>query len=173
MACLDRDGDCWNTSVFGLGFGLLLVRVAQKVKSANLVFLGQEPNGSIGALCRMSMFLPAMDNARSQHDKHVLFINTSREYEDGMNQNRLRDCDIDKIIKTYKAFKAIDKYAFPASLAEIQGNEFNLNIPRYVDTFEPEPEVDIPATRREITALEKELVQVQKEMDKYLKELGL
>jgi type I restriction enzyme M protein len=111
--------------------------------------------------------------ARSHRDKHVLFIDASREYEDGKNQNRLRDQDLAKILKTFDDFKQTDKYAYPATLEEIQENEFNLNIPRYVDTFEPEPEVDIAATRHEIQDLEKELAQVQKEMDKYLKDLGL
>jgi len=113
------------------------------------------------------------NKARSNRDKHVLFIDASREYEDGKNQNRLRDQDLVKILQSFDDFKQMDKYAYPVTLDEIQENEFNLNIPRYVDTFEPEPEVDIAATRHEIADLEKELAQVQKEMDKYLKELGL
>lgn len=113
------------------------------------------------------------NQARSQRDKHILFIDASREFEDGKNQNRLRPQDIDKIVATYDAFKQVDKYAYPAMLDEIKENEFNLNIPRYVDTFEPEPEVDIPAVQKEIATLEDELAAVQKELAGHLKELGL
>lgn len=113
------------------------------------------------------------DKARSQRDKHILFIDASRDYEDGKNQNRLRDEDIARIVATFDAFKAVDKYAYPATLAEVEENEFNLNIPRYVDTFEPEPEVDIPAVRKEIATLEGELAAVEKELNGYLKELGM
>ncbi len=113
------------------------------------------------------------DKSHSERDKHVLFIDASREFESGKNQNRLREEDISRIAKTFEAFKAVDKYAHPATIEEIRENEFNLNIPRYVDTFEPEPEVDIPKVRKEIAKLEKELAAVQKELDGYLKELGL
>jgi len=111
--------------------------------------------------------------ARAHRDKHILFIDASREYEDGKNQNRLRDQDIEKIVATFNTFKQVDKYAYAATLAEIEENEFNLNIPRYVDTFEPEPEVDIPTVRKEIETLEGELAAVEKELNGYLKELGL
>jgi type I restriction enzyme M protein len=67
----------------------------------------------------------------------------------------------------------VDKYAHPASFAEIEENEFNLNIPRYVDTFEPEPEIDIAQLQKEIEQIEKELAETQKKMAGYLKELGL
>lgn len=105
-------------------------------------------------------------------NKDVLFIDASREFESGTNQNILREEDIAKIVKTYKEFKTIDKYAYRATFDEIKENEFNLNIPRYVDTFEEEEEIDIPATQKEIESLEKELAAVQKEMNGYLKELG-
>jgi type I restriction enzyme M protein len=113
------------------------------------------------------------DKARSHRDKHILFIDASREYEDGKNQNRLRPQDIAKIVTTYETFKHVDKYAYTATLDEIKENDFNLNIPRYVDTFEPEPEVDIPAVQKEIATLESELAAVDKELNGYLKELGL
>ncbi len=110
---------------------------------------------------------------KSRRKKDVLFIDASREFEDGKNQNRLRQQDIDKVYETYKKRKAIDKYSYIASIEEIKENDYNLNIPRYVDTFEEEEEVDIPAVKKEIAGLEKELATVQKEMDEYLKELGL
>ncbi|MBZ0169296.1 XRE family transcriptional regulator [Candidatus Methylomirabilis lanthanidiphila] len=111
--------------------------------------------------------------ARAHRDKHVLFIDASREYQDDKNQSRLRPQDIDKIVEVFGAFKAVDKYAYPATLEEVQENDFNLNIPRYVDTFEPEPDVDIPAVQKEIADLEAELVTVETALAGYLKELGL
>jgi len=103
----------------------------------------------------------------------VLFIDASREFEKGKKQNRLRDKDIDKIVSTYNEYKTVDKYSYRATLDEIRENDFNLNIPRYVDTFEEEEEVDIPATQRKIEELEKELAEVRERMIGYLKELGL
>ena len=102
----------------------------------------------------------------------TLFVDASREFEDGKNQNKLRAQDIDKIISTVRVFKTVEKYAYRATLAEIRENDFNLNIPRYVDTFEQETEVDVIAVQREIDDLEKELAEVRKEMTRHLAELG-
>jgi type I restriction enzyme M protein len=102
----------------------------------------------------------------------VLFIDASREYEDMKKQNRLREQDIEKTVKTYKAYKSVDKYAYRATFDEIKEAEFNLNIPRYVDTFEAEKEIDIEAVQKEIEELETELVSTRTEMKKYLAELG-
>jgi type I restriction enzyme M protein len=103
----------------------------------------------------------------------VLFIDASREFQKGKKQNKLRDEDIDKIHNTYKDYKTIDKYSYRATFDEIRENDFNLNIPRYVDTFEEEEEIDISATQRKIEKLEGELSEVREKMTGYLKELGL
>ena len=103
----------------------------------------------------------------------VLFIDASREFEDGKNQNRLSDAHLDKIVATYEAFHPVDKYAYRATAQEIADNDYNLNIPRYVDTFEEEAEIDLAAVKKDIARLEGELVTVRKKMDGYLKELGL
>ena len=117
--------------------------------------------------------LMIFDKARKMNGKgKVLFIDASREFEQGTNQNRLREQDIEKIVDTYRKKKTIEKYSYLASYAEIEENEFNLNIPRYVDTFEPEPEIDIAAVQKEIEEIEGELATVRKKMDGYLKELG-
>ena len=110
----------------------------------------------------------------------MLFIDASREYENGKNQNRLRDEDIEHIVSTYRRFKAgelkegvaEDKYAYVATPKEIADNDYNLNIPRYVDTYEEEEEIDIVAVQSEIDSLEVELTKVQAKMKEYLKELG-
>ena len=109
---------------------------------------------------------------KGKNTKDVLFIDTSREYLDDKNQNRLRDQDIEKIVKTYQRFETDPKYAYRATFDEIKENDFNLNIPRYVDTFEEEEEVDILAVQKEIEQLEAELASTRQEMVVYLKELG-
>jgi type I restriction enzyme M protein len=104
----------------------------------------------------------------------VLFIDASREYQQDKNQNRIREeVEVAKIVETYRNRAAIDKYSYVAGRDEIAENDYNLNIPRYVDTFEEEEEVDIPAVQKRIDALEEELEQVRSEMAKCLKELGL
>jgi type I restriction enzyme M protein len=114
-------------------------------------------------------------------NKNVLFIDASQHYEAGKNQNKLRKEDIDRIVDTYRKFSegkltpgiVEEKYSYVATPEELAENEYNLNIPRYVDTFEEEQEVDIKAVQGEIYQLEKELARVQIEMAKYLKELGI
>lgn len=105
-------------------------------------------------------------------DKNVLFIDASREFKSGKNQNQLTDDNIQKIIDTYKARENVDKYAYLASFDEIKDNDFNLNIPRYVDTFEEEAEIDLVAVRTERIQLKNELQTLEGEMESYLKELG-
>jgi type I restriction enzyme M protein len=110
---------------------------------------------------------------RGKQTSDVLFIDASHEYEQDKNQNRLREHDIEKIVQTFKDFQAVEKYAYRATLAEIQENDFNLNIPRYVDTFEDEEEVDIRAIEEDITDLEARLSVVRAEMKNHLLELGI
>jgi type I restriction enzyme M protein len=116
---------------------------------------------------------------KDKKDKNVLFIDASQHYESGKNQNKLRETDIEKIVTTYRSFHdgklepgvLEDKYSYVASFEEIEENDFNLNIPRYVDTFEEEEPVDIQAVQTEIDRLENELKTVQGQMEIYLKEL--
>lgn len=118
---------------------------------------------------------------KAKISENVLFIDASKHYESAKNQNKLRESDIEHIVNTYRDFAAgklqpgvvEDKYSYVATPEEIQENDFNLNIPRYVDTFEEEPEVDIAAVQKEIEKLEDELKTVQAEMDKYLKQLNV
>lgn len=116
---------------------------------------------------------------QTNQTKNVLFIDASKHYKSGTNQNVLQDKDIEKVVKTYEDFidgklergVVEDKYSYVATFEEIKENDFNLNIPRYVDTFEEEEPVDMKAVRVEIAAIESELVEVQKEMQKYLEKL--
>lgn len=109
---------------------------------------------------------------KTKTTEEVLFIDASSEFLNEKNQNRLSDDNIAKIIDTYKAWKTTDKYSHIASKEEIVENDYNLNIPRYVDTFEEEEPVDITATQQEIINLKKELATVENQMAGYLKELG-
>lgn len=103
----------------------------------------------------------------------VLFIDASRDYQSSKNQNALLDAHMGKILATFKARENVGKYAHVASIGEIAENDFNLNIPRYVDTFEEEQEIDVAAVEKEIEQLEAELAEVRAKMKVYLKELGV
>ncbi len=105
----------------------------------------------------------------------ILFIDASGEgnYEKIKNQNILRNEDIEKIVATYERYETIDKYSYQATKKEVEENDYNLNIPRYVDTFEEEEMVDIEQVQKNIANIEKELEEVQVKMGEYLKELGL
>ena len=105
-------------------------------------------------------------------DEKVLFIDASRDYVEGTNQNRLNDENIQKILTAFRARETLEKYAYLADRGEIEANDFNLNIPRYVDTFEEEEEIDLMAARREREALKAEIAELERKMDAYLKELG-
>jgi len=109
---------------------------------------------------------------RHRGDDTVVFIDASREFEAGTPQNRLRMQDVEGIVATYRAREFVDKYAYVADFAEIQENDFNLNIPRYVDTFEPEPDVEMEAVAAEIVKLDIQLSEVRQSMREYLDELG-
>lgn len=103
----------------------------------------------------------------------ILFIDASNDFEKVKTQNILREEHIDKIIDTYRGREVIEKYSYCASLKEISENDYNLNIPRYVDTFEEEEEIDINAVMKEIKTLELQRATLDKEIDVYFKELGL
>ena len=109
----------------------------------------------------------------NENRKDVLFIDASKEYVSGKKQNTLSEEHINKIVDTYKNRREIEKYSHIATFDEIKENDFNLNIPRYVDTFEEEEEVDLAKVKMEIVDLENELQKVQSQMTEYLKELGV
>ncbi|NEX76752.1 type I restriction-modification system subunit M [Aeromonas rivipollensis] len=105
-------------------------------------------------------------------DDNVLFIDASRDFKAGKNQNLLSVDNIAKIVATYRNGGNVDKYAYLASLQEIKDNDYNLNIPRYVDTFEEEAEIDLLAVRAERELLKTQLAELEIKMANYLKELG-
>ncbi|MHA3098325.1 type I restriction-modification system subunit M [Acinetobacter brisouii] len=109
---------------------------------------------------------------KQKSDRSVLFIDASRECKAGKNQNLLTEDNIAKLVETYRTRANVDKYAYLATLQEIQENDYNLNIPRYVDTFEEEEEIDLMAVRAEREQLKLQLTELEQQMSLYLKELG-
>ncbi|MBU3014633.1 type I restriction-modification system subunit M [Poseidonibacter lekithochrous] len=110
---------------------------------------------------------------KQRDNTDILFIDASSDFNKDKNQNNIDDEHINKILETYKNKTVIEKYSHLATLDEIKENDYNLNIPRYVDTFEEEAEVDIESTKQNIKNIENELVDIKSKMSGYLNELGL
>ena len=108
-----------------------------------------------------------------KEDDNILFIDASKEVEKVKTQNKLRKEHIDKIVDTYRNRTEIEKYSHLATLQEVADNDYNLNIPRYVDTFEEEEPIDIKAVMAEIKELEAKRADLDKEIEGYLRELGI
>ncbi len=108
-----------------------------------------------------------------QQDDNVLFIDASNDFEKGKNQNHLSDAQVERIIDTYKRKETIDKYSYSATLQEIADNDYNLNIPRYVDTFEEEAPIDLDQVQQDLKNIDKEIAEIEQEINAYLKELGV
>ena len=108
-----------------------------------------------------------------ENTDNILFIDASKYFEPGKNQNRLREEDIDRIMSAYIERRDIDKFAHVASMEEIKENDYNLNIPRYADTFEKEEPIDIEAVFEDINTNNENLMKIDKELMNYFKELGL
>lgn len=106
-------------------------------------------------------------------ESDVLFVDASQGFEKGKNQNKLRSEDIQKILNTVQRWEELEKYSQIVSLDEIRENDYNLNIPRYVDTFEEEEPIDIKAVAAELVNLDKKLEDVNSEIVTYCSELGI
>lgn len=110
---------------------------------------------------------------KNRKEKDILFIDASNDFEKGKNQNNLSDKNIDKIINTFKERKDVDKYAHMASIEEIRENDFNLNIPRYVDTFEEEEPIDLDEINKQLEQDNKEIAELEAVINEQLKILGV
>lgn len=144
-------------------------RIREKMIEANLLDAVIGLPGNLFPTTNIPVAILVFDRSREKGGvkedcKNVVFIDASREFVSGKNQNTLSQEQLAKIMETYHARAEIEKYAHLADLDEIKGNDFNLNIPRYVDTFEEEEEIDIDAVQREIDDLERELVVVKAKM---------
>ncbi|MBO9463952.1 type I restriction-modification system subunit M [Tropicibacter sp. R15_0] len=105
--------------------------------------------------------------------RDVLFIDASKEFTPGKTQNVMDEAHVAKVLETFSARAEVERYSHRASPEEIAENGYNLNIPRYVDTFEPEEEIDVAAVQKDILRIEAELAEVRAKMAGYLKELGV
>ncbi len=107
------------------------------------------------------------------HDNDILFIDASQHFEKSGNQNTLTDEHVEKIVDAYQKRESIDKYAYVASLDQVKQNDFNLNIPRYVDTFKEEKPVNLSAVAEDLKALEADMQETDKTIAGFCKELGI
>lgn len=112
-------------------------------------------------------------NKPKERKNKIIFVYAAKDYLEGKNRNKLRDEDITKIVSAFKNYKDIDRYCHIADLEELKENEYNLNVPRYVDISEPEEEIDIQDTINELKKLEKEREEIESKVKQDLKELGL
>ena len=110
---------------------------------------------------------------RNGNSNNICFIDASKYYIQGKNQNSISEEDIDRIVNAYAERKEIDKFCHIATMEEIEANDYNLNIPRYVDTFEPEPEVDLQAVKVSMKQHENKIKILESELQSYLNELGV
>lgn len=108
-----------------------------------------------------------------EQPEDVLFIDASAHFEKAKSQNYLRDRDVDKIVATYRQRVEENKYSYRAPLAEIAENDFNLNIPRYVDTFEEEKEIDLAAVAAELRQCDLDIVEIDKAIKGFCGELEI
>ena len=108
---------------------------------------------------------------KNRSTKDIFFIDASNDFDKGKNQNTLTDAHVDKIIETYAKRENVDKYAHVATFDEIVENDFNLNIPRYVDTFEEEEPIDLAQVEAELKAVDIEIAKAQAEFDAMVAEL--
>jgi type I restriction enzyme M protein len=108
-----------------------------------------------------------------QHSDNILFIDASQHFEKVGNQNQLRPEDIGRIVETYRARESKEKYSHVSPLSEVAENDYNLNIPRYVDTFEEEDPVDLAAVSAQLKALENEMTENNAVIARFCAELGI
>lgn len=109
---------------------------------------------------------------REDH-QHILFVDASNDFEKVKTQNELRPADIDKIIQTYRQRQELDKYSYLATLDEVAENDYNLNIPRYVDTFEKEEPVDLTLVAQQLQTLQQEMQATDNTIAAFCNELGI
>ena len=133
--------------------------------------IGLAPNLFYGTGIPASILVLSRDKPVARNGR-VLFIDASGEFEEGSNQNRLRDRDIANISRTFHACADVEKYARVVPLDEIERNDWNLNISRYVDTSEEEERIDVAKAVQKLRELEQERAAAESTMNRYLAELG-
>jgi len=114
-----------------------------------------------------------MKKERGENSDNILFIDASQHFDKVKTQNVLLPEHIDKIITTYRERKTEDKYSYVATMSEIEENDYNLNIPRYVDTFEEEEPVDLKTVSQSLKKLDEEVIKTDNEIKGYCQQLGI
>ena len=176
-AALEKEGRVSVVVPHGVLFrGAAEGRIRRKIIEENLLDAVVGLPGNLFTTTSIPVAILVFDRSRekggaNQKRRDVIFVDASRDYLPGKNQNSLSDEHLKKIVATVAARAEIEKYAHVAEFEEIKENDFNLNIPRYVDTFEEEAEIDIDAVQVEIEQLESELVAVRAKMAAMLKEV--
>lgn len=117
--------------------------------------------------------LLVLKSKRNGNSDNILFIDASKEFKPGKNMNTLEEEHLNKIINAYIERKDIEKFCHKATMEEIEANDYNLNIPRYVDTSEKEEDIDLVAKAADIENLNAEIKSAEDELKKYFDELGL
>lgn len=178
-AALEKEGRVAVVAPHGVLFrGGAEGRIRQKLMEDNLLDAVIGLPANLFPTTSIPVAILLFDRSRekggaNEKRRDVIFVDASRDYQSGKSHNALLEEHIKKIVDACKARKNIDKYAHVATFEEIRDNDFNLNIPRYVDTFEEEEAIDVAAVEKEIEQLEAELVEVRAKMKIYLKELGV
>src|SRR5699024_8338986 len=108
---------------------------------------------------------------KNRTNKDILFIDASKEFQKGKNHNAFLESHINKILSAYKKRGEIDKFSHVVNLDEIKENDFNLNIPRYVDTFEEEQTIPLSQIQRELAEIDREIDKSEKELARMMNEL--
>lgn len=176
-AALEKEGRVAVVVPHGVLFrGAAEGRIRRKMIEENLLDAVIGLPGNLFPTTSIPVAILVFDRSRekggvNQNCKDVLFVDASRDYLPGKNQNSLSDEHIRRIVEAVKARQDVEKYAYVATFEEIKENDFNLNIPRYVDTFEEEEEIDIDAVQKEIEQLENELAEVRAKMAVMLKDV--
>ena len=147
------------------------IRKALLEAGAIYAVIGLPPNIFYGTSIPTVVMI--LKKGRENNGRDVLFIDASNDFEKQKNQNNLRNDDIKRIVEAYKKRKNIQKYAHLADYSEIVKNDYNLNIPRYVDTFEEEEQIDIVALSKEMIKLNEEITQNETEFLNMLGQLAI
>ena len=153
-------------------------KIRQKLIEENLLDAVIGLPGNLFPSTSMPVAILVFDRSREkggarENCKDILFIDASRNYQPGKNQNILLDEHMKKILGAYDKRESQDKYAQLVSCNNLADNDFNLNIPRYVDTFEEQTEIDIKAIQKEIDTLEDELTEIRDKMANLLKDAAI
>lgn len=117
--------------------------------------------------------LLVLKSKRNGNSGNILFIDASKEFKPGKNMNTLEPEHLEKIVNAYTERKDIDKFCHVATMEEIESNDYNLNIPRYVDTSEEEEQIDLEEKAKDIQAINDEIAAAEAELKSYFDELGL